>query len=253
MEVRLQGRRALVTGGVGGIGEAIVRALVAEGIGVAVADMRAGECHGAVGFVPMDVSDRGSVLGGLDAAEAALGGRVDILVNAAGLYPSDPLLEMSEAAWDRVMDTNVKGVFLLSQEVCRRLVEAGEPGSIVNITSGAAERARVGAAHYCTSKAAAEMLTRAFALEFAAHGIRVNAVSPGYVEVASAVNPLSEDYKRTITAGIPLGRAGEPEDIARAVVFLCSEAAEWVTGASWRVDGGSRAGTLGLPLSRDTE
>ncbi|MBV9782555.1 MAG: SDR family oxidoreductase [Acidisphaera sp.] len=247
MRLELQGRNALVTGGAGGIGGAIADALAAEGVAVASADTRPPP-DGAGRFLELDVRDRDAVLRAFDAAEDS--GVVDILVNAAGLYPSDPILEMSEAAWDRVMDVNVKGMFLTSQEFCRRLVAAGRPGCIVNITSGAAERARVGAAHYCTSKAAAEMLTRAFALEFAEHGIRVNAVSPGYVEVGSAVNPLSAEYKAAITGSIPLGRAGAPADIAQAVLFLCSRGAEWVTGASWRVDGGSRAGTLGLPLSR---
>ena len=139
-------------------------------------------------FVQLELRQTATVPAAFDAAEAALGGVIDIVVNAAGIYPCDPILEMTEDAWDRVMDVNLKGMFLVSQEFCRRLVAQGMPGAIVNITSGAAERARIGAAHYCTSKAAAEMLTRAFALEFAAHGIRVNAVSPGYVEVNSEVN-----------------------------------------------------------------
>jgi NAD(P)-dependent dehydrogenase (short-subunit alcohol dehydrogenase family) len=251
MHLKLQGSRALVTGGVGGIGWAIAEAFAAEGVAVAAADVRSprGAC-GPIRFVAMDVADRAGVLAAFDAAEAALGGPVDILVNCAGLYPCDPLAEMTEAAWDRVMDTNAKGILLVSQECCRRLVAAGRGGAIVNITSGSAERARLGAAHYCASKAAAEMLTRCFALEFAAAGIRVNAVSPGYVEVETEVNPQSDAYKRAIIATAPLGRAGAPADVAGAVLFLCSTAAEWITGASYRVDGGSRAGALGLPLSR---
>jgi NAD(P)-dependent dehydrogenase (short-subunit alcohol dehydrogenase family) len=251
MEMKLQGSRALVTGGARGIGRAIAEAFAAEGIAVAAADDHPPRTVPAgVRFIDMDVADRAQVLAALDRAEAAFGGPLDILVNGAGLYPCDPLLEMTEAAWDRVLDSNVKGIFLCSQEFCRRLLAAGRPGAIVNITSGASERARPGAAHYCTSKAAAEMLTRCFALEFAQHRIRVNAVSPGYVEVNSEVNPLNAAYKRAITGTIPLGRPGEAADIARAVLFLCSNAAEWVTGASWRVDGGSRAGSLALPLSR---
>ncbi len=250
----LTARRALVTGGTGGIGGAVAGALTAAGATVAIADLRQPPARpdGTV-FVPLDVRQAGAVPAAFDAAEAALGGPIDILVNAAGIYPCDPILEMTEAAWDRVLDVNLKGMFLVSQECCRRLVARGLPGAIVNITSGAAERARIGAAHYCTSKAGAEMLTRAFALEFAAHGIRVNAVAPGYVEVNSEVNPLSVAYVEAITQGIPLGRAGTPDDIARVVVFLCSRETEWVTGASWRADGGSRAGTLGLPLSRPTQ
>jgi NAD(P)-dependent dehydrogenase (short-subunit alcohol dehydrogenase family) len=254
MTTDLSGGRALVTGGTGGIGGAIARALTAAGARVAIADMRKPKSPpDGIAFVPLELRQTATVPAAFDAAEAALGGTIDILVNAAGIYPCDPILEMTEAAWDRVLEVNLKGMFLVSQECCRRLVAGGLPGAIVNITSGAAERARIGAAHYCTSKAGAEMLTRAFALEFAAHGIRVNAVSPGYVEVNSEVNPLSLAYVETITKSIPLGRAGTPDDIARVVVFLCSRETEWVTGASWRADGGSRAGTLGLPLSRPAQ
>ncbi len=254
MTMDLQGHRALVTGGTGGIGGAIARALAAAGARVAIADMRRPKSPpSAIAFIPLELHQAAAVPAAFNAAEAALGGIIDIVVNAAGIYPCDPILEMTEEAWNRVMDVNLKGMFLVSQECCRRLVAQQLPGAIVNITSGAAERARIGAAHYCTSKAGAEMLTRAFALEFAAHGIRVNAVSPGYVEVNSEVNPLSLAYAEAITKTIPLGRAGTPDDIARVVVFLCSQETEWVTGASWRADGGSRAGTLGLPQSRPAQ
>ena len=254
MTTDLTGSRALVTGGTGGIGGAIARALTTAGASVAIADTRTPKSPPPnIGFVPLDVRHAATIPATFDAAEATLGGPIDILVNAAGIYPCDPILEMTEEAWDRVLEVNLKGMFLVSQECCRRLVARGLAGAIVNITSGAAERARVGAAHYCTSKAGAEMLTRAFALEFAEHHIRVNAVSPGYVEVNSEVNPLSIAYVETITKTIPLRRAGTPDDIARVVVFLCSRETEWVTGASWRADGGSRAGTLGLPLSRPAQ
>ena len=124
-----------------------------------------------IGFVSLDVRQTGGVPTTFDAAEATLGGPIDILVNAAGIYPCDPILEMAEEAWDRVLYVNLKGMFLVSQKCCRRLVTHRLAGAIVDITWGAAERARVGAAHYCTSTAGAEMLTRAFPLEFAEHNI----------------------------------------------------------------------------------
>src|SRR5271165_2152453 len=213
MTTHLTGRRAVVTGGTGGIGGAIARALAAAGAGVAIADMRRPKStQNGIAFVSLEVRQAAAVPAAFDAAEAALGGAIDILVNAAGIYPCDPILEMTEEAWDRVLDVNLKGMFLVSQECCRRLVALGLPGAIVNITSGAAERARIGAAHYCTSKAGAEMLTRAFALEFAAHGITAKAVSQGLGEAYGEANP-------------PRGTcvdAGSPDDIARVVVFLCS-------------------------------
>jgi 3-oxoacyl-[acyl-carrier protein] reductase len=118
-------------------------------------------------------------------------------------------------------------------------------GCVINISSGAALRARPGTAHYCTSKAAVEMLTRAAAIELGSHGIRVNAVSPGFVEVDSAVNPVSETYAAAVSAN-PLGRRGQPADIAASVVWLTSDAAAWVTGSILRVDGGASAGTTAL-------
>ncbi|TAM59902.1 SDR family oxidoreductase [bacterium] len=244
------GHRALVTGATGGIGAAIVDILTARGAPVVACDARKAEATSSW-FVLLNVRDQASVIQAFDRAENLLGGVCDILVNAAGLYPSDPLIEMTEEAWDRVLDTNLKGAFLTSQQFCRRLVAADRAGCIVNITSGSADRARVGAAHYSASKAALEMLTRSFALEFASQRIRVNAVSPGYVQVGSAVNPLSTAYVEAITRTIPLARAGTPRDVARVVAFLCEDASDWITGASYRVDGGSHAGTLALPLSRD--
>lgn len=240
-----QGRRAFVTGAAGGIGSAISRLLTQRGATVARCDAR----EGPNVRITFDVRDRAAIERAFDLAEQQLGGVCDLLVNAAGIYPSDTLLEMTEDAWDRVLDTNAKSVFLVSQEFCRRLVARVQPGSIVNISSSAADRARRGAAHYSASKAAVELLTRSFALEFAEHRIRVNAVSPGFVEVNSEVNPLSDAYVEAITRTIPLGRPGSPEDIARVAVFLSSNQAEWVTGTSFRVDGGSQAGTLALPVS----
>jgi 3-oxoacyl-[acyl-carrier protein] reductase len=208
-----------LTGGTGGIGGAITRTLTTAGVSLAIADMRKPKSMlDGIDVVSLDVRQAGGVPTTFDAAEATLGGPIDILVNAAGIYPCDPMLEMNEDAWDRVLDVNLKGMFLVSEECCRRLVAHGLVGATVNITWGAAERARVGAAHYCTSKAGVDMLTRAFALEFAEHNIWVNAVSPGCVEV----NPLSIAYVETITKTIPLGRAGTPDDIARVVVFLGS-------------------------------
>lgn len=250
-------RKVLVTGAAGGIGKAIVRMFLTQGARVALMDFRADVLesvrHGVgmqertIGIVA-DVSDQDSVHNALDAAWHAFG-RLDTLVNAAGLYPSKPVLDMSEEDWDTVLDTNLKGPFLVSRGFARRLVEQRSPGHIVNITSGAALRARPGAAHYCTSKAGLEMLTKAMALELAPHHIHVNAVSPGYVEVGSEINALSKNYVQVISSTIPWGRVGHPADIAQAVAFLCSDAAEWITGASLQVDGGSGAGNPSLPLS----
>lgn len=173
-------------------------------------------------------------------------GPVDVLVNAAGRYPATPFLELDAQIWDAVQQVNVRAPLLLTVEFARRAISAGRRGSVVNVTSGAALRARPGAAPYSTSKAALEMVTRASALELGPHGIRVNAVSPGFVAVDSAVNPVTEEYARAVSPN-PLGRVGTPDDIARAIQWLSSDAAEWITGSILRVDGGASTGAHSLP------
>ncbi|MFF1834664.1 SDR family NAD(P)-dependent oxidoreductase [Streptomyces sp. NPDC058231] len=250
-------RRVLVTGAGGGIGAAIARRLHADGAQVILADLRADRIGPvAAGMarpedaVPLevDLTDRGALPAFVDTAWDVWDG-LDILVNAAGLYPSAPLLEMTDDQWDGVIDVNLSAVFSLSRAFARRLVAAGAGGHIVNISSGASTRARRGAAHYCTSKAGLDMLTKAFALELAEHSIHVNAVSPGFIEVDSEVNPLGADYVRSIRGGQPWPRAGVPEDIAGAVAYLCGDDAGWITGASLTVDGGAGTGNAALPLS----
>ncbi len=257
--MRFQGRAVVVTGAAHGIGRGIAEAYLAEGARVALWDLREDALKDAARVLdpagrsttvqPLDVRDARAVAAAMDAA-LAFAPECDTLVNAAGIYPSHPLLEMAEADWDAVLNTNLKGPLLVTQALCRRLVAQGRGGSVVNISSGAANSARPGAAHYATSKAGLNMLTRAMALELAPHGIRVNAVSPGYVEVNSPFNPLSQAYKDAISTGIPLGRAGRPDDIARTVLFLTGPDSEWITGSIISVDGGSGAGRSQLPLSR---
>jgi NAD(P)-dependent dehydrogenase (short-subunit alcohol dehydrogenase family) len=253
---RAEGRKAFVTGATGGLGRGIARLFLEEGAMVALADLRgAEEARGALGgdgrstAVELDVRDPASVEAAISEAWDVFGG-LDILVNCAGVYPSDLIVDMTVDAWDNVIDTNLKGPFLCSQVMVSRWIEQGVKGHIVNITSGAALRARPGAAHYSTSKAALEMLTRAFALEMAPHHIHVNAVSPGFFDVSSDVNQISRDYVDTLVKTIPWGEGGKPSDIAEAVLFLCSDAASYISGTSLRVDGAYSTGTNALPVSR---
>lgn len=257
MSGRARGRKAFVTGAAGGLGFAIAKLFVDEDAAVAVADIRGADDASAAlkrgSFaVTVDVRDRESVEAAISEAWDALQG-IDVLVNCAGVYPSHLLVDMDDNAWDTVLDTNLKGPFMTSQSIAKRWIANGTHGHIVNITSGAALRARPGAAHYSTSKAALEMLTRAFALEMAPHHIHVNAVSPGFFDVSSGVNRISPEYVEAIVKTIPWGEGGSPEDIAEAVLFLCSPAARYITGTSLRVDGGYSTGTNQLPLSRPRE
>lgn len=255
----MSGRNAFVTGAAGGIGRAIAARLLADGFSdVVLADRRTDDLEttaralerpqARVHTVAVDVADRTAARQALAAGAERLGG-LDVLVNAAGLYPSRLLPDMSDAEWDQVLDVNLNGPFALCTEFARMSIAGHRPGHIVNITSGAADRARRGGAHYCTSKAALTMLTKALALELAPHRIHVNAVSPGFIPVDSDVNPLRPEYVAAVEAGRPWPRPGTPEDVAAAVAYLCSPDAEWITGTVLHVDGGTGAGNAALPLA----
>jgi 3-oxoacyl-[acyl-carrier protein] reductase len=242
---------ALVTGAARGIGRAIAEELAGAGYAVALADVdrelgqrRAAELasrgHRAR-FYPLDVRRVDEVAATFGAVATDLGPPT-ALVNNAGIYPDHGLLEMPEAAWDAVLDTNLKGTFLCAQAFARARVTAGGGGAVVNLASTAAFSARPGAAHYSASKAGVVMLTRSLALELAPHRIRVNAVAPGLVEVEG--ERVSRDFKAQAVSLIPAARMGEPAEIARVVRFLLSGEADFMTGACVTVDGGFLTGRM---------
>ncbi|MBV9175112.1 MAG: SDR family oxidoreductase, partial [Chloroflexi bacterium] len=175
-------------------------------------------------------------------------GRIDAAVSNAGVYPNTAVVDMDEDEWDFVLDTNLKGSFLICRAVARQMLRQGQGGKLVLISSGAGESARLGASHYSASKAGIVMLAKTLALELAENRINVNVVSPGLIDVGlrPAVN---QTYKEALIRSIPWGRPGMPEDIGNAVFFLCSDEAEYLTGSVMRVDGGSSAGRYFLPRS----
>lgn len=248
--MRLERKRALVTGGSRGIGRAIALGLAREGADVAVNYRRSrGDAESAVREIGQMGQRAVAVQGSTDSradverfvAEAHDGlGGLDILVNNAGILKRTPFLDISEDEWDAILDVNLKGYFLVGQAVARRMVDAETPGAIVNVSSAGQAVAGPNLAHYCVSKAGVAMLTKEMALELAPHNIRVNAVAPGLIETDINRADIAQDaFREGRLARIPLGLIGAPDDVAGAVVFLASnDEARLMTGASVFVDGG---------------
>jgi len=259
------GRSVLVTGAADGIGLGIATRFARAGDRVALLDYDAARLEAAVeglraegqnvfGQVT-DVRDSESVQSAVDWTVSRFG-RLDVAVSNAGVYPNRPVVEMNEDEWDRVLDTNLKGTFLVTRAVARQMLAQDGPypwshsrGKIVTLASGAHRSARIGAAHYCASKAGLVLFSQTLALELAEHGINVNIVSPGFIDVGDRPG-VSVVYRETIAKAIPWGRVGGPDDIAQVAFFLCSEEAEYMTGAVVPVDGGSSAGRYFLPRSQ---
>jgi NAD(P)-dependent dehydrogenase (short-subunit alcohol dehydrogenase family) len=248
----LDNRVAIVTGGARGIGYAIARRFLADGARVVIADIdgdaggRAAEdlgSYGAVRFVECDVGERLDIHN-LVAATLDAFGDIDILVNNAGIVHAAEFLDLDEAAFDRVIRINLKGMFLAGQAVARHLVErvreGGSPGAIVNLSSVNGVMAIPNQVAYAVSKGGVNQLTRVMALSLARHGIRVNAIGPGSIgtEMLEEAVGRDPDARRTILSRTPLGRLGNPQEIAAIAAFLVSDEASYITGQVIYADGG---------------
>lgn len=239
------GRVVIVTGAGSGLGQGIARRFAEAGARVVVHYRRA--AAGATTLVEHIGRERAvAVEADVTRPEEAASlvqaavhdfGRLDVLVNNAGIYPLAGVLEMTPAQWEEVVATNLTSVFLCTQAAARQMVAQGGGGAIVNVTSIEASRALPSHSHYSATKAAAAAHTRAAAQELGPHGIRVNAVAPGLIWREGIEHMWPEGVARWQNAA-PLGRLGRPEDVADACLFLASPAARWITGASLTVDGG---------------
>ncbi len=246
LDLDLTGRAAIVTGGGGGIGRAVAEHLAEAGVAIGAVDVNGGTAEDtAAGIrtsggrslaVQADVASPPDV-------EAAVGavldsfGRIDILVNCAGIYPLSRVQDMTVEEWERVIGTNLTGAFLCSRRVLPIMVER-RFGRIINICSGHAFRGGTGHAHYAASKAGLLGLTRALAKEMGPQGIRVNAIAPSITDTAMPRQHHGEEYLRERAAQNPAGRIGSPRDIALGVVYLASRWAEYVNGHTLLITGG---------------
>ncbi len=253
----LSGKAALVTGGATGIGQAISQRLAEAGASVMIADINleaakqtaseinSNECSSKA--CEVDASQASHAIQSVkDTVEAF--GSIDILVNNAGIYPVSPMLETTKELWDKVIGLNLSGPFLFSQAAAQAMVDSGKGGKIINMASVDGMRPTGYLAHYNSSKGGIIMLTKAMALEMAPHNILVNAVAPGGIitggtmqtgmEMQEVTGKTLEQMAVDIGARMPIGRMGEPDEVARVVLFLASGLANYITGETIVVDGG---------------
>lgn len=256
--ISLAGRNAVVTGGARGIGYAVSRRLAEAGATVLIADLNETGAEAAAATISesggkarsafVDVSDSTAIVSLVEEAVSTFGS-VDIWVNNAGVFPSKPLLDITDADWDRVLDINLRGTFIASREIARRMIDAGKGGVIINLASLAAFSAYgPGFAHYTPSKHGVLGLTKSLAVELGPHNIRVLAVAPtltktpGLDEGLAAYREVGlDDVMEQMAVRMPLRRNAEPDDIARVVFFCASDLSMLMTGSTILVDAGDVA------------
>jgi len=253
----------LVTGSSGGFGLATAEAFLESGASVMLNGTKPQKLEAALeGLkgrfenVEACVADISTTAGGEDLIEETQRRfqSIDILVNNAGVTQNTAFLEISETQWDGVLDTNLKGPFLTSQTFAKQAIASGRGGKIVNILSGNYLWTRAGSAHYSSSKAALEMLTRSMSIELGHHGINVNAVAPGLMDLARrGGRGPAQAFVDVYLKDVPMGRIGQVEDVTGAVLFMASAQADFITGSTVLVDGGYAAGRVDLPLAPPPE
>lgn len=247
-----KGKHVVVTGAAGIFGGWIAQAFANAGAQVLLTDKDAARLAVAAKTVgdgnhPQFAADLtfDADIKALLAHIADTWGAADVLVNNAGIYPSGFLLDINAYDWDQIFGINLRAPFLLSQGVARQMIDKGIKGSIIDISSGGSRKIRRTSVPYCVSKAALDRLNKGLAIELAEFGIRVNIVEPGFAP-GSDVSHLTQEHIDAVLGNIPLGRSSQPGDAANAVLFLASDAASYITGATLTADGGNSIGSLAV-------
>jgi NAD(P)-dependent dehydrogenase (short-subunit alcohol dehydrogenase family) len=252
--VTLTDKVVLVTGASSGLGRHFATALASHGASVVAAARRASLLDSLVNEIRASGGTAASLVLDVTAAAEEIAsavttawecfGRIDVLINNSGVVVNKPVLDQTEADWDRVIDTNLRGAFFMSTAVARRMRDAGQGGGIVNIASILGLRQAGLVAPYAVSKAGLIQLTKSMALELARHSIRVNAIAPGYVESELNAEFFATDAGQALVRRIPTRRLGQPSDLDGALLLLCSDASRHMTGSVITVDGGHLVSTL---------
>lgn len=253
------GKAVIVTGAAAGIGEACARAFAAAGAGVVLADVNEERNRGAADLIAIDFGVRAvpitaNVANDADCEAILLKaldefGRIDVLVNNAGVTAQGTILDLAPSEWDRVMDINLRSYFVLTQIVARAMIDRGIRGSIVNMSSINSDLAIANQVAYTASKGGVRQLTRAAALGLAPYGVRVNAIGPGSIMTDLLRSVMDDDAgRRKILSRTPAGRVGDPAEIAAVALFLASDMASYITGQTIFADGGRSALNYTVPV-----
>ena len=240
--IELKDTNIILTGATGGIGNSILEKLILSGANVLATGTNEDklnlikEKHKNVQTEKFDISNHSEIENFINKANDSLGGRVDVLVNNAGITRDNLSIRMKDEEWNKVIDINLTSTFLLSKNVVKKMLKS-KKGKIINITSIVGHTGNIGQANYTASKAGVVAMSKSLALEYGKKNINVNCISPGFIST-EMTNKINDDYKEVLKSKIPMNRFGTPNDIANTVIFLCSNLSDYITGETIHVNGG---------------
>ena len=240
--IELKDTNIILTGATGGIGNSILEKLILSGANVLATGTNEDklnlikEKHKNVQTEKFDISNHSEIENFINKANDSLGGRVDVLVNNAGITRDNLSIRMKDEEWNKVIDINLTSTFLLSKNVVKKMLKS-KKGKIINITSIVGHTGNIGQANYTASKAGVVAMSKSLALEYGKKNINVNCISPGFIST-EMTDKINDDYKEILKSKIPMNRFGTPNDIANTVIFLCSNLSDYITGETIHVNGG---------------